>query len=245
MCLTCVPVILAGGKGTRIRHLLQDRPKPMAEVYSKPFIVWILDFLAKQGFSQAIISTGYMGGVIQSYFNKFPHKKIHVNCIQEPTPLGTAGGFINAIRHSGVKASSWLVLNGDSLALANLQQFVSQIHGKSYIAGILALYMQDASRYGSLIYNANQYLVEFAEKKPGSGMINAGIYYFDHDALTLFPKHSPLSFETDVFPQLLKNNIPIKIFEANTPFIDIGIPATLKKADSFIKANLTLPSSLI
>src|ERR1041384_2523105 len=94
-----VAVILAGGFGTRIRHLSPDLPKPMIPVAGKPFLEWIIRFLGKQGIGKVAISTGYLGEKIESYFGDHPIEGVSVACVRELEPKGTAGGFLNAIEH--------------------------------------------------------------------------------------------------------------------------------------------------
>lgn len=234
---SCVPVILAGGFGKRIKKLLPNKPKPMAEVYSKPFISWIVEFLINQGFSKIVISTGYKGHLIDLYFKQNIFPNISITCIQENSPLGTAGGFLNAINKLDYKANSWLILNGDSLILSNIKLFVNKMREQNSPAGVFGLYMKDASRYGSLSYTKEKNLISFCEKKSGSSIINAGVYFFKNKILSSFPKKNFLSFETDVFPKLLEKNISVKVFEDDAPFIDIGIPSAFLNASKFIEKN--------
>src|SRR5438045_3585477 len=86
-----VAVILAGGFGTRIRHLSPDLPKPMIPVAGKPFLEWVIRFLGEQGVRQVILSTGYRGERIESYFEAHRVAGVSIDCVREVEPLGTAG----------------------------------------------------------------------------------------------------------------------------------------------------------
>src|SRR3569623_249639 len=108
-------VILAGGFGTRIRHVLPDLPKPMAHVAGRPFIEWVVRFIARQGIRRAVISTGYLGEKIENHIATNSIPEVSVSCVRETTPLGTGGGFLNAAVQSGDTPDAWMVLNGDSL----------------------------------------------------------------------------------------------------------------------------------
>src|ERR1051325_9263224 len=91
-----VAVELAGGFGTRIKHLLGDIPKPMAPVAGKPFLEWVIRYLAKQGINKVVLSTGHLAEVIKKHFQDSPVTGVTVKCVRETTPLGTAGGFLHA-----------------------------------------------------------------------------------------------------------------------------------------------------
>ena len=88
-------VILAGGLGTRVRHLLPDTPKPMALVAGKPFLEWVVRYLAREAVRRVIISTGYLGEVVERHFRTVAIKSVTIVCVAEPEPLGTAGGFLH------------------------------------------------------------------------------------------------------------------------------------------------------
>ena len=102
-------VILAGGFGTRVQHLLSGVPKPMAPVAGRPFLEWIVRYLAKQGVRRAIISTGYLADVVARHFDAQPVPQVKTICVAETEPLGTAGGIAHAIGHGGETAQAWLV----------------------------------------------------------------------------------------------------------------------------------------
>lgn len=213
-------VVLAGGFGKRIQHVLPDLPKPLAPVNGKPFLEWVVRWLRHQGVQNIVISSGHMAEKTAA-----AAKALDVDCVAEAEPLGTAGGFLNAIAGRGDGA--WLVCNGDSLALADL----GPVFGDT--AAILGVRVPDASRFGSLDVAGGR-LKGFAEKKPGAGLINAGVYFFTGREISSFPAQRPLSFETEVFPRLEG----IRVVETDAPFLDIGTEATLKMADRFISSNM-------
>ena len=232
-------VILAGGYGTRVKHLLPNIPKPMASVVNKPFIEWIIRYLKKQGIKQQILSTGHLGEVIEEHFKTHQVKGVDIYCCRENEPLGTAGGFINAVQQVKLSPRAWLVMNGDSLIVANFEQLVNYLDDETVGCVILGVSVDDASRYGYLVFDESNTLISFAEKKAGQGVINGGVYLFRHETLEKFPSCFPLSFEYDVFPTLLKKEIKIKVHPIEAPFLDIGTPESLPKTETFIKENFT------
>jgi D-glycero-alpha-D-manno-heptose 1-phosphate guanylyltransferase len=230
-------VVLAGGFGTRIKHLLGDLPKPMAPVLGKPFVEWIVRYLAVQKIRNVILSTGYQAETVEKHFQSQPVKNVHVTCVPETKPLGTAGGFLNAIRGANEKPQAWIVLNGDSLAPAPLEDFFQALDDDKTEGAILGVHVPDASRFGTISQNERGELTGFNEKKSGAGIINAGIYLFRADVIEDFPEKIPLSFETDVFPSLIAGGVRLKVCVTDAPFLDIGTPESLPLAENFIREN--------
>jgi D-glycero-alpha-D-manno-heptose 1-phosphate guanylyltransferase len=230
-------VVLAGGFGTRIKHLLGDLPKPMAPVNGKPFVEWIVRFLAAQKIQDVILSTGYLAETVEKNFASQPVKNVRISWVPEIKPLGTAGGFLNAIHGAKKKPAAWLVMNGDSLAIAPLEKLFQSLAEPETEGAILGVRMDDASRFGTISQNADGELAGFNEKKSGAGIINAGIYLFRASAIEKFPGKNPLSFETDVFPALVANGIRLKVCVTDAPFLDIGTPESLPLAENFIRQN--------
>src|SRR5262249_20170538 len=133
---------------------------------------------------------------------------------------------------------AWLVLNGDSLALADLSpatSLLNRLHVEGVIVGVS---VSDTSRYGRIIFDPTGRLLKFEEKQPGNGVINAGIYFFKPALLSRFPSKRPLSFEQDVFPQLLAQGTHLQVSVTAAPFLDIGTPESLPQAEAFVDRNL-------
>ena len=230
-------VVLAGGFGTRIKHLLGDLPKPMAPVNGRPFVEWVVRYLAAQGIRNVILSTGHLAEAVEKYFAPQPVKNVRVTCVPETTPLGTAGGFLNATGSAKEKSAAWIVLNGDSLVVAPLEKLFHSLDQPEIEGAILGVPMADAARFGTISQNADGDLTGFNEKKPGAGNINAGVYLFRDAALKKFPTRTPLSFELDVFPALIRSGARLKTVLSAAPFLDIGTPESLPQAEDFIRQN--------
>jgi len=231
-------VILAGGFGTRIKHLLGDLPKPMAPVNGRPFLEWVVRWLAAQNIRRVVLSTGFMAEVIEKHFRPQPVPGMQVSCVPETAPLGTAGGFLNAARLSNTDASAWLLVNGDTLAFANLADAVHTLQNDSIAGVIFGREVPDTGRYGSLVTDPAGKLTCFAEKRPGQGVISTGVYLFRDSLLKQFPAKTPLSLEQEVFPALTAAGVSLKVLRMNTPFLDIGTPDTLRAAYLFIRQNI-------
>ncbi len=230
-------VILAGGFGTRVRHLLPGIPKPMAPVAGKPFLEWVVRYLARQGIRNVVLSTGYLSEAITGHFLHQAVEGISTRCVPETEPLGTAGGFLNAVRGCGDTPVAWLVLNGDSLAFADLSELIVRLQ-EGETAGVLTgCAVPDASRYGTLQIGSQGKLLGFAEKHPGQGVINAGMYLIRDSLVRRFPSTRPLSFEKDVFPDLIAQGVGLKVCVTAGAFLDIGTPESLPQAEAFVMQN--------
>jgi NDP-sugar pyrophosphorylase family protein len=232
-----VAVVLAGGFGTRVAHLLTGVPKPMAPVAGRPFLEWVVRRLARQGIPKVLLSTGHLTEVVERHFQPQPVAGVVTRCFPETRPLGTGGGFLNAVRLSGEKPEAWLVLNGDSLVFADLTLAAAELSNPAVAGVVIGCSVADASRYGTLAIGPASELRGFTEKRPGRGVINAGIYLLRDSLIRQFPGTLPLSFEQEVFPQLIARGALLKVCAVETPFLDIGTPESLRQAESFVEAN--------
>ena len=208
----------------------------MAPVNGRPFLEWVVRYLAAQKIRRAVLSTGHLAEIVAGHFQSQPVKNVRVTCVPETRPLGTAGGFLNAI-HGAEKSEAFLVLNGDSLAPAPLDQIIASLDESEVAGAILGVRVADASRFGTISQNPRGELAGFSEKKTGAGVINAGVYLFRSSVVDGFPKTLPLSFETDVFPALIAGKARLKVCVTDAPFLDIGTPESLPLAEEFIRRN--------
>jgi NDP-sugar pyrophosphorylase family protein len=230
-------VILAGGQGSRIRHLLQDVPKPLAKVAGKPFLAWLIRLLNRQGVEEFVISSGYLGEKIEEFAATLDGSGIKVSVASETTPLGTGGGFLNAVTRLSADVHLILACNGDSLLLSNLTPVFDALEDRTVDAAIAGVQVENAGRFGTISMTPEGLMSAFREKQPGAGLINAGLYLFRRDLIRRFPAVRPLSFEVDVFPSLLQQGARIKVVALTGPFLDIGTEPTLSQATGFIQSN--------
>jgi D-glycero-alpha-D-manno-heptose 1-phosphate guanylyltransferase len=232
-----VAVVLAGGFGTRVAHLLAGIPKPMAQVGGKPFVEWVVRWLSRQGIPRVLLSTGHMAEVVEQHFQPQPVAGVVTRCFAETSPLGTGGGFLNAARLSRESPAAWLVLNGDSLVFADLNMAVAELSDPAVAGAVVGCTVPDASRYGTLAIGPAGELRGFTEKRHGKGVINAGMYLLRNSLLSQLPGTLPLSFEQEVFPQLIARGFRLRVCAVDAPFLDIGTPESLRQAEAFVQQN--------
>jgi D-glycero-alpha-D-manno-heptose 1-phosphate guanylyltransferase len=215
---------------------LPDLPKPLAPIAGRPFLEWQLRFLRKQAIFRIAISTGYQASRIDALIGHIGLANLHISCVSEARPLGTAGGFVNAFHSAGACAKQVLVCNGDSLVLTPFEPLFDA--AETADAAMLAVTVEDASRFGTLKVEGAR-LLGFEEKRPGAGLINAGVYIFRRETIARFPSKRPLSFEYDVFPALLSDGARIAVVACQAPFIDIGTEESLAQAEAFIRQHMS------
>jgi len=226
-------MILAGGAGTRLRGVVADRCKPMALVQGEPFVVRLLDQLAAAGCRRVILCTGVFGEQVERELGT-EHAGMAVCYSRELHPLGTGGALRQALPLLDDDAS--LVLNGDSFVDTDLAPFVAWARERD--AALLAVPVEDASRFGTVTFDAGGRVLEFAEKRPGGrGWISAGIYWFDRCVLAARTADTPCSLETDVLPAVVLAGL--MAFRVHAPFLDIGTPDSYAAAEAFFAACAT------
>ena len=230
-------ILLAGGFGTRVKALYPDLPKPMIPVAGEPFLEWALRYWAREGVTRFIISLGHLAEVAETWLAARPAGSIEVRSIVEREPLGTAGGALLAAA-AVPGADPLIVANADSLVIADTRPALALLARPDVDAVLLGVRVPDAARYGTLVTNGDGRLTGFREKRPGVGVINAGVYFFRRRALDWFPPQRPLSFETDVFPALIARGAHLAVAASDAPFLDIGTPESLAAAETFIRTNL-------
>jgi D,D-heptose 1,7-bisphosphate phosphatase len=225
-------VILAGGKGTRIKSLLGKYPKPMIKFNSKHFIQYILNNTSKYNFRRIIILCGYRYKI---FFRKYHNKIINFNkiiCIREKKLLGTAGALKNLKK---LNVEHFVLMNGDTIFDIDLNLLVKNLN-KNKI-GIIALTNnkdQKSNKLNNLVSKKN---IIYIQKN--SSMMNGGVYYFKKDIFKYIKNNS--SLENELLPKLIaEGKINGKFFK--NFFIDIGSKNYLKEAEIKLKDQFKRPA---
>ena len=224
---TITGVILAGGFGTRLRPVLRDRPKVLAEVNGRPFITVLLDRLAAAGVERVILCTGHLGEQVSQTLGG-SYRGLALLYSHEDTPLGTGGALRQAFRN--YPADLFLALNGDSYVAAGLSAFRRWHEKAGWPGSLLLAWVQDCARFGTVEAEADGRIRGFFEKRgvPAPGWISAGIYLLSRELLESMPEDTPLSMERQVFPEWLARGLGG--YRVRAPFVDIGTPESLAAA---------------
>ena len=213
-------VILAGGEGIRLRNVIKDVPKPMATVAGKPFLEYLILQLKKYNIRDVVISIGYKGDAIKSYFGNGEKWDMNISYSLEDEPLGTGGALKKAINM--VDDEQFIVMNGDSYLDIDLTEFLD-FHIEKHADTTLSLaHSSDTSRYGRVEINKEGKVHRFIEKGvSGYGYINGGIYLFQQDIVDIIPDGN-ISLEDMILPIIIEKGL--FGMTVNGFFIDIGIP---------------------
>lgn len=229
--MTREAIVLAGGLGTRLRNVIGDLPKPMADIDGKPLLAHLLNYLKKQNVTNVILAIGYKHGIIENYF-KDRYQGIKITYSIEEELLGTGGAIKKAL--SLGTAENILILNGDSLFTIDLENLYN-FHDSKKALLTIAMKRYDANdRYGALIVDNTNRVIGFEEKSQAEGnLINGGIYLlnkkFENIKLPL-----KFSFEKDFLEKLYTKEL-IYGLECPDYFIDIGIPEDYERGKQEIK----------
>ncbi|MBL8181911.1 MAG: NDP-sugar synthase [Blastocatellia bacterium] len=228
-------VILAGGKGTRLRPLTVYTPKPIVPVANRPFLQYQIDILRKAEVLDITLSLSYQPDKIEMLLGDGSDLGVNLKCITEPNPLGTAGAYRYAadqIRETTV------VFNGDVLTDIDIAKLIEQHRSRGATATIVLTPVEDPSRYGLVETAEDGQILRFLEKpKPeelaslGINTINAGIYILEPEVLDMIEYEVNTSFEYDVFPKLLAEKKPFFAYIMDGEYWrDIGTPESYLEA---------------
>lgn len=226
----CVDVlILCGGKGERLREVVNDRPKPLAEIKGRPFLDLIIDFTSRFGFRRFVLLAGYMGDLIKEYaIKKTQTSSLEIDCLIEPTALGTGGAVKNA--EELIKSTSFLLLNGDSICPSDLRLFLMYHNKKGALATIMLSQAKEVQDYGNVVVDGKGRIISFQEKTGGTpgALVNAGVYLMKKEILDILPSGGVCSLEKDIFPKIVDKDLFGYVVKES--HLDIGTPERYLKA---------------
>jgi len=231
----CDCIILCGGLGRRLRSVVGDVPKVMAQVDGRPFLDLIIDNLKSQGVERIVLCTGYKADLIEDYYREHDFG-ITVDFSREEEPLGTGGALKNA--HEIISSNPFFVLNGDSFLSVDLQAFLDFHTKKDSAASLMVSEVSASKDFGSLKMDETDQITDFCEKIEGSAQqwVNAGIYCFDQAIFSYMPEGEKFSLENDLFPKLAGNKF--YGYRVDKKFFDIGTPERYESVkQDFKKGN--------
>ncbi|MBI2315010.1 nucleotidyltransferase family protein [Candidatus Daviesbacteria bacterium] len=194
-------IILAGGKGERLRPFTDDRPKVMVEIAGKPIIAWQIEWLKSHGVSKFILTVSYKYEVVQQYFGDGSKFGIEVDYSIEDQPLGRGGGIKKAFKSPLITGENDVVVcNGDIITKLNLTEMInSHLDQKALVTLLLVPYI---SRWGVVKVDEQNHITGFEEKPELPYWINGGIYLFSRDVEVMLPELG--DHEKETFPKIPK-----------------------------------------
>jgi mannose-1-phosphate guanylyltransferase len=222
-------LVLAGGEGTRLRPLTYTVAKPVLPLVGRPHIAYVIDWLARHGVDDVIVSCGHLAEGMRNALDEL-ELGVQIRFAEEPDARGTAG----AIRFAeDMLSDRFFVLNGDVLCDLDLTAQVKQ-HESTGARATIALYpVEDPTGYGLVHRHDDGEITEFLEKPESDQIdtdeINAGAYLLERLVLDEIPPDRAVSIEREVFPRLIGNGL--YGIRQEGYWIDIGTP------ERFLEAN--------
>lgn len=227
-------IILCGGAGLRLRPVVGNDPKSMAQIAGRPFLELLLEQLKQSGFRRVILAVGYRQDAIRSHFGDGA-MGLTIVYSQESSPLGTAGALRNAAEF--VRSDEVLAMNGDSYTEAPLGDLIGTHRSFNPDVSIVTSMADGRSDCGITLVNSDGFVTAFEEKtgKAEGAGVNAGIYVLSHRALYDIPAGREVSLEKEMFPRWLEQHFRIRAFRCETRCHDIGTPERFFSAQGLLK----------
>jgi mannose-1-phosphate guanylyltransferase len=232
-------VILVGGEGTRLRPLTSTVPKPVVPLVDRPFIAYMLQWLAEHGVDDVIMSCGFLATSVRNVLGDGSAYGLRLRFVEEPDPRGTAGALKYA---ESMLDERFLMLNGDVLTDIDLSAQIAQ-HERTGAKATLALVpVEDPSAYGLVHLDPQNAVLDFVEKPSpdqiDTNLISAGAYVLDREVLELVPPDRKVSIEREVWPRLVGSGL--YGYASESYWLDIGTPERYLKATfDIIEGNVS------
>ncbi len=218
-------IVLVGGEGTRLRPLTDDVPKPALTLVDRPFLAYMIEWLAAHGVTEAVLACGFLPGVLREALGDGEHAGVRLRYVTEPDRRGTAGAIRFAADALGDELEDrFLALNGDVLTDLDLTALIGAHRERGARATIALHPVEDSAAYGLVSVDAAGGVTEFVEKtgEPVPGEVNAGAYLLERSVLDLIPPGREVSIEREVFPRLV--GAGLGALRLDGYWMDIGTP---------------------
>lgn len=192
-------IILAGGKGERLRPYTNDRPKVMVEVAGKPILAWQIEWLKSHGITKFVLTVSYMHQVVSDYFGDGSKFGIEIDYSIEEIPLGRGGGIKKAFKSPLLAGEEDVVVcNGDIITKLDLTKMIkNHLDQKALVSLLLVPYI---SRWGVVKVDEQNHITGFEEKPKLPYWINGGIYLFNKEVEPMLPEIG--DHEKETFPKI-------------------------------------------
>ena len=232
--------VLAGGFGTRLRPVVDDRPKALAAIGNVPFLRLQLSYLQRQGIDRVVLCLGHQASMIVDELHREPVPGLSIATSIESSPLGTAGALCLASDYLG-DAKRFFVMNGDTFVECDLRKLESAFHLQALgVIGVRRI--DDAREKGVVSVSDEGRIVDFSEKQSqGPALINAGVYCFASEILQQIPTGRAVSLEQEMFPKFIASPGGVYAHELTGEFVDIGTPDEYVRAQRVLSRESKLP----
>jgi len=210
-------IILAGGKGTRLRPYTNFFPKPLVPIADVPILEILLRQLSRHGIKDVVLLTGHLAELIEAYFGDGSKLGIKIRYFRESKPLHTAG----ALAYVENLEEDFLVLNGDVLTTLDFSDIVAA-HKKSKAAATIAVFKRTVKiDFGVVERDADGNLVDYIEKPSYEKLVSMGVNVLNRRALQHIKKGEPISMP-ELLMKLKNSKEKVKCYEFSDYWLDIG-----------------------
>ncbi|KPH98517.1 Mannose-1-phosphate guanylyltransferase [Actinobacteria bacterium OK006] len=223
-------ILLVGGKGTRLRPLTVNTPKPMVPAAGVPFLTHQLARARAAGVEHIVLATSYLAEVFEPYFGDGSGLGLHIEYVTEVEPLGTGGAIRNvAARLRSGPDEPVLIFNGDILTGLDIRALVATHETTGADVSLHLTRVEDPRAYGLVPTDATGRVTAFLEKPQTpeeivTDQINAGAYVFRRSVIDTIPAGRPVSVERETFPELLATGAHLQGMVDSTYWLDLGTP---------------------
>lgn len=233
-----VVVILAGGKGTRLKPYTNVFPKPLMPIDDKPILEIVIRRLKLQGLRDIIVTIGHLGELIMSFFGDGSKLGVNLDYLKEDRPLGTAGGL--GLLKDKLK-DPFLMINGDTLTTLNFSDLI-QFHKNNDAIATIALNKRNVRiDFGIVDVDSTSIIKKYTEKPTIEHLVSMGVYVFEPEVLKYIKTGEKLDFPV-LINTLINNGETIKGFVFDGYWLDIGRPEDYEKANKEIKHLIEDPN---
>ena len=231
-------MILAAGKGTRVRPLTYDLPKPMIPILGKPVMAYLIEHLEKYGVKDIMVNVSYLHEKIEDYFGEGHQFDVQIGYSFEgytkdngdvvPQPLGSAGGMKKIQQCGGFFDETCIVLCGDALIDLDIKSALFEHKRKGALASVVTKEVpwDKVSSYGVVVTDKDGRITQFQEKPSQeqalSNFVSTGIYIFEPEVIDLIPPDCQFDIGSDLFPLLAERGLPFYAQTRAFNWIDIG-----------------------
>jgi len=231
-------MILAAGKGSRVRPLTYELPKPMIPILGKPVMAYLIEHLAKHNVKEVMVNVSYLHERIQHYFGDWHRFGVDIGYSFEgdisngeivPSPVGSAGGMRKIQDFGAFFNETTIVICGDAIIDLDITAALNEHRKKGALVSLVAkdVPLEKVSGYGVVLIDDDGRIVSFQEKpsqaEARSTLASTGIYIFEPEALNLIPSGSEFDIGSDLFPLLVEKNLPFYAIKQDFNWIDIGL----------------------
>ncbi|MDH7476701.1 MAG: sugar phosphate nucleotidyltransferase [Microgenomates group bacterium] len=222
-------IILAGGKGTKLRPYTYEIPKSLLPIKGKPILEYLIENLKKNNIVDLTICLGYLGKKIKDYFGDGQRFGVKISYLEEKFPLQTGGAVLQAKKL--VDNQPFLVIHGDILTNLKISDLINFHQQQKTIVTIALTTVDKPNKYGQLALHGTR-LTQFYHQKNQqtiSHLVNCGIYVFEPEIFNFFPKNKKVFLLEDVIQEMIKQKKAAGfVFEGK--WFDVGTPENYEEA---------------